>query len=45
MAYMLHYDIVVNKFKLQSYYYVHFETNTLGKDMLNSTTTNDLLQG
>ena len=26
-------DIVINKFKLQSCYYVHFRTNTLGKGM------------
>ena len=25
--------IVVSEFKLQSRYYVHFQTNTLGKDM------------
>ena len=25
--------IVVSKFKLQSFYYVHFRTNTLGKGM------------
>ena len=25
--------IVVSKFKLQSHYYIHFSTNTLGKDM------------
>ena len=26
-------DIVVTEFKLQSRYYVHFRTNTLGKGM------------
>ena len=26
-------DIVVNEFELQSRYYVHFRTNTLGKGM------------
>ena len=25
--------VVVSKFELQSHYYVHFETNTLGKGM------------
>ena len=24
-------DIVVKKFELQSHYYIHFQTNTLGK--------------
>ena len=31
MANMLHYDIVVSEFKLQSRYCVHFWTNTLEK--------------
>ena len=26
-------EIVVSKFKLQSRYYIHFRTNTLGKSM------------
>ena len=25
--------IIVSEFKLQSYYYIHFQTNTLGKGM------------
>ena len=41
---VLGYDIVVNEFKLQSCYHVHFRSNTLGKGMnsnsgLNSSTT------
>ena len=24
--------IVISEFELQSYYYIHFQTNTLGKD-------------
>ena len=48
VANMLDCDIIVNKFKLHSCYYVHFQANTLGKGMnililpsyvLNSTTT------
>ena len=53
MAKMLDYDIIVNEFELQSRYYVHFRTYTLGKGMnsfnplcyeLNGTTI-VLLQG
>ena len=33
MVKALDYGIVVSKFKLQLHYYVHFRTNTLGKDM------------
>ncbi len=52
LPYVLDCDIVVSKFKLQSCYYIHFQTNSLGKGMnnppssngLNSTTT-VLLQG
>ena len=33
MANVQDYDIVVNEFELQSRYYVHFRTNTLGKGM------------
>ena len=33
MANMLVCIIVVSEFKLYSYYYVHFQTNTLGKGM------------
>ena len=50
----LDYDIGVREFKLQSWYYIHFQTNTLSKSInlliptlnygLNSTTT-VLLQG
>ena len=29
----LYYDIIGSEFEFQSGYYVHFETNTLGKDM------------
>ena len=32
-ANVLNYDIVVSEFELQSYYYVHFLTNSLGKRM------------
>ena len=30
---MMDYDIIVSEFELQSHYYVHFRTNTLGKEM------------
>ena len=33
VAYMLDSDIKVNEFKLPSYYYIHFQTNTLRKGM------------
>ena len=33
VANMLDCDIVVSEFKLQSCYYIHFQTNTLGKGM------------
>ena len=33
MANMMNYDIFISKFKIQSRYYVHFRTNTLGKGM------------
>ena len=33
VANVLDFDIVVNEFELQSRYYVHFRTNTLGKDI------------
>ena len=33
VAYMLDCDNTVSKFRLQSGYYIHFWTNTLGKDM------------
>ena len=33
MAKLLDYDIVVNELEMQSLYYVHFQTNTLGKGM------------
>ena len=33
MVKALDYWIVVNEFELHSRYYVHFQTNTLGKDM------------
>ena len=45
---MLDYNITVSEFELQSCYYVHFQTNTIGKGIqspypssygLNSTTT------
>ena len=48
LANMMNYDVIVSKFKLQSCYYVHFQTNFFGKGMstlihlnygLNSTTT------
>ena len=32
-ANVLDYEIVVSEFKLQSCYYIHFQTNTLGKGM------------
>ena len=41
MAKTLDYRIVVSEFELQLSYYIHFETNTLGKSinpMLNSIT-------
>ena len=53
MAKVLDCEIVVSEFELQSVYYVHFWTNSFGKDMnlsilacngLNNTTT-ILLQG
>ena len=28
---MLDYDIIVNEFEIQSFYYFHFQPNTLGK--------------
>ena len=31
MIKVMHYEIVVNEFELQSRYYVHFQANTLGK--------------
>ena len=33
MANKLGYDIVVDKFKPQQCYYIHFQTNTFGKGM------------
>ena len=33
MANRLDYNIRVSKFKLQLHYYIHFQTNTLGKGM------------
>ena len=33
MVKVLDYGIVVSEFKLQSHYYIHFWTNTLGKGM------------
>ncbi len=33
VANLLDCDIVVSEFKLQSCYYIHFRTNTLGKGM------------
>ena len=33
MVNMLDSDIVASEFKLQSLYYVHFQTNTLGNSM------------
>ena len=33
MANELHCDILVSEFELYSRYYVHFQTNTLGKHM------------
>ena len=27
-------DLIVNEFKLQLYYYIHFQTKTLGKGMI-----------
>ena len=36
MANALNCDIVVNEFELQSFYYIHFQINTLGKDMKHS---------
>ena len=33
MVKVMDYEIVVNEFVLQSRYYVHFQTNTLGKGM------------
>ena len=30
---MLDFYIIVNKFKYQFHYYLHFKTDTLGKDM------------
>ena len=30
-AYVLDCDIIINKFKLQSHYYIHFWTNTFGE--------------
>ena len=49
---MLNCNIIVSKFKLQSYFHVHFQTNTLGKCKKNliltsyrlSSTTTVLLQ-
>ena len=34
-ACLLNYDIVVSEFELHSHDYIHFRTNTLGKDMMN----------
>ena len=33
VANVLDYDIIVNEFKIQSYNYAYFQTNTLGKGM------------
>ena len=33
MVKVMYCDIVVSEFELQSRYYVHFQTNTLGTDM------------
>ena len=33
MADVLDCDIIVSEIKLQSHYYIHFQTNTLGKGM------------
>ena len=33
MVKVIDFEIVVNEFELQSHYYVHFWTNTLGKGM------------
>ena len=33
MANMLDFNLIVSKFKLQLCYYIHFQTNTLGKGM------------
>ena len=33
VANMLECDIIVNRSELQSQYYIHFQTNTLWKDM------------
>ncbi len=35
---MLDYDIVVNKFEFQSFFYVQFWTNTLGKGIVKLAT-------
>ena len=34
---LLHCDIVVSEFELQSLYYIHFQTNTFGKVWLHSS--------
>ena len=34
MADVLVYDNIVSEFKLQSFYYIHFWTNTLGKGII-----------
>ena len=33
---VLDYDIIISEFKLKLYYYIHFQTNTLGKGMRTS---------
>ena len=33
VAKLLDYNIAVSDFELQSFYYIHFRTNTLGKGM------------
>ena len=33
MVKVLNYGLKVNEFKLQLHYYIHFQTNTLGRDM------------
>ena len=38
MVIVLGCNIVVRKFEFQSFYYVHFRINTLGKDMNSSPT-------
>ena len=34
---MLDYDIIVNNLELQLFYYIQFQTNSLGKDMNSSS--------